>query len=105
MQLGALDRYITIQQATVSQDASFQEIKTWSTFAQTWAGKTDIRPRDRFGADQVIEEEVTTFRMHWISGVTTEMRIVDDGKTYEIIGVVELKRRAGLDVNARAMLP
>jgi len=105
MQLGTLDRYVTIQQATKAQDAAFQEIETWSTYAQVWARKMDIRPRDRFAADQVIEEEITTFRVHYMSALTVEMRVVHDSKTYEIIGIAELGRREGLDVTARAMLP
>ena len=102
MRAGRLDRLITIGEFTSVQDSYGQEIETWPEFATVWAEKIDIKARERFAAQQDIAEETTRFRIRWLAGVTPKMRIQHDGKTYDIEGIAELGRRAGLEITATA---
>ena len=97
-----MDRFITIEQFTAVQDSYGQETLTWTEFASVWAEKADIKARERFSAQQDIAEETTRFRLRYLEGVTPKMRIVHDGKTYDIEGIAELGRRAGLEITATA---
>ena len=102
MRAGKMDRWITIEQFTAVQDSYGQETETWSEFKSVWAEKVDIKARERFAAQQDIAEETTRFRLRWLEDVTPKMRIVLDGKTYDIEGIAELGRRAGLEITATA---
>jgi head-tail adaptor len=37
MDIGALDRFVTIQRRVTTQDTTGQIVETWSTIAQVWA--------------------------------------------------------------------
>lgn len=102
MRAGKLDRQITIQQAGSTLDAYGQPTQTWSTFAIRHAQKRDIRPSERFAAGQRLAEETAVFRIRHLDGVTPQMRIQLEGKTYDIHGITELGRRVGLDLLAVA---
>ena len=97
-----MDRFITIEEFTAVQDAFGQETKTWTEFASVWSEKIDIKSRERFSAAQDIAEETTRFRLRWLAGVTPKMRIISENKTYDIEGIAELGRRAGLEIVAVA---
>ena len=102
MRAGKMHRWITIEQFTAVQDAFGQETKTWNEFASVWTQKADIKARERFAAQQDIAEETTRFRMRYLEGVSPKMRIVHDGKVYNITGIAELGRRAGLEITTEA---
>ena len=102
MRAGKMDRWITIEQFTAVQDSYGQETETWTEFAKVWAEKVDIKARERFAAAQDIAEETTRFRLRWLAGITPKMRIVLDDKTFNIEGIAELGRRAGLEIVAVA---
>ena len=99
---GKMDRRIVIQTVSKTQDAAGQYIETPSTFATVWAWKQDITGRERMRQGRDIASETTVFRIRWLTGVTTEMKIVHDGKTYDIEGVAEISRREALDLTATA---
>lgn len=102
MRAGPLDRRIVIQEAVTVQDSLGQPIETWSTFAERWASRMDVTGRERFASQQEIASETTVFRIRWLEGVTRQMRITSEGKTYDIESIAELGRREGLDISATA---
>lgn len=104
--LGArLDRQVVIQTFSEERDAAGQPVKTWSTFATVWAEKRDMRGSERFDAQQIVDDEVATFVIRWLAGVTAEMRVVADGRTYEIVGApAEIGRREGLEITGKAIV-
>ena len=102
MRSGKMDRLITIGEFTSVQDSYGQETETWTEFATVWAEKIDIKARERFAAQQDIAEETTRFRIRWLAGLTPKMRIVHDGKVYNITGIAELGRRGGLEITTEA---
>ena len=97
-----MDRFITIEDPTVTQDDFGGEVTTWATFAQVWAQRVDMRAKERFNSEQIQAIETTTWRIRYLDGVQPDMRIVYFGKVYEITGLAELGRAAGLEIVTEA---
>ena len=104
MNIGRLDRRITIQSFTEAQDAVGELIKTWSDLITVSASKLDVTGRERFAARQELAQETTVFRIRHRTDINVEMRISYDSKLYDIEGLAELGRREGLDITATAIL-
>ena len=77
---------------------------TWSVFAEVWAEQVPLQGRELFAAQQVAARVDTRFRLRWRADVTPEAtRVVDaDGRVFDIVSVLELGRREGLEVMATA---
>ncbi|SRR5258708_1865817 len=103
LQAGKLDRFITIQQATSSRDATYgSETKAWATLAQVWARVEDVSGREFFAAKQRGGDTMVKVIIRHRSDVTRLMRLVlDDGRTLEIDTVLQISRDKGLELVAK----
>ena len=99
---GQLDRRITIQRASRTRNAVGELIDTWSTFAEAWAYKRDVRAGQRVAADQVVADIDTVFTIRYRAGVTPDMRVAYGGLVYDIKGVAELGRREWQELSCTA---
>ena len=104
MRAGELDRLIVIETPTEGQDDYSARTLTWATFATVWAKVSPVRGRETVAADRALAQADTVFRVYWLSGVTTKMRVSYDGQYYDIQHVAEIGRREGLDILARLIL-
>lgn len=93
MQSGRLRHLLTIQQQSVTRNAFNEEIITFGTWRQAWG---EIRPaganeRMITGADQVQAsvDHTITVRAIDTEGVTVKMRIVHNGRTFDIEGIAD----------------
>lgn len=105
MRAGRLDRRITIQGKSITQSDSGEEVVTWGVVATVWAEKIENRGDERFAARQIVGHAVRTFRFRWsdtVSEVSTEHRIVFDGRSFDITDVREIGRREGIEVDCYA---
>lgn len=88
-----LDRRITIQSATVAQDASGEEIETWSTYRDGVAAEyLPVSGQEQFDAHQRLATAVARFRIRYRTDLTREMRIVYDGELWDITHLEEDRR-------------
>lgn len=99
---GNLDRRITIEQATETQNAVGEPIVTWSTFATLWASKRDVTGREPFTSQERYAEVDTIFKIRWIDDLSAKMRISYDGRYYDIIRFNELGRKEAIEIMATA---
>lgn len=103
MRAGRMDRRIEIQGKTITPDAHGEETEGWATIATVWAEKRENGGSERFTAQQLIGSQVVTFRFRWSNAVkviTSEHRILFDGRIYEIEGGPrEIGRREGIEVD------
>jgi SPP1 family predicted phage head-tail adaptor len=103
MDSGKLDRLITIQSASVAQNAYGEEILTWSTLATVWAQFLPGGGSERFTSQQVYAEAQARFIIRYRTDVTPENQIVYNGKTWDILSVDEYGGRGnGLEIKAKA---
>lgn len=102
MRAGDLDRLVRIEVNTPSRSGSGDMVDSWALFASVWAKRLDDKGRKFFAASQVTGEAVTVWRLRWLAGVTTAMRVVDTvngTEIWDIESVAEFRgRQEGLDL-------
>jgi SPP1 family predicted phage head-tail adaptor len=99
MRAGRLDRRITIESATTTQNEYGETVETWSSFAANIpATVTPLRGRELFAAQQVVATSELKVQIRYMAGITEAMRVVYDGVTYGIQHVAEIGRRAGIEL-------
>ena len=97
-----LDRKIGIQEATSTTNEFGENIQSWSTFSQPWAEVKYSSGSESFVDGIEVEGQTLTFIIRYRAGITTKMRVVFDGVTYDIEGIEEPKRREMLQLNCRS---
>lgn len=101
MDAGRLNRRVTIQHRTETQDATYgTQVVTWATLATVWAEVQDVLPsRAESMADGIdIARRPSRVRMRYRTDVDATMRLVVDGRTLRIIaGPAELGFREGVE--------
>jgi len=101
MNAGRMDRRITLQRKSSSQDSFGQPIETWADISTVWAEVVPVSGNERFVSQQVIAEADTLFKIRYMSGLTPLDRVVYDGRTYDVKGVIEIgRRREGMQIAA-----
>ena len=106
MRIGNLDRRITIQSNTPSQDSYGEPIASWSELDVVWAQVTVLGGRgdERFVGEQDYATHRAEFRIRYRSDVTAAMRISYDSLVWLIESVVELGRQEGTLITATAQV-
>ena len=96
-----LDRTITIERHTTGLNADREPVETWAPMATLAAQRLENGSREFRRAYGVAEEGEAVFRVRFVAGITTADRIVFEGEPLDVVEVVELGRRAGLDLRTR----
>lgn len=87
MDIGRLNRRVSIQQRSASQDAVGQPVETWSEFAAVWADirfNTGMKSMETISADAQTSVAVASVRIRFRSDITAAMRVVDGTTVYHI---------------------
>ena len=105
MEAGKLDRRIVIERYTEAQDDFGQPIETYEPVDTVWAEVKPLRGQERFQAQQVSAEAETRFRIRWRNDIDEKMVLVHDGAVYDIKAILEIGRREGLEILAKARVP
>ncbi|MBI3936770.1 MAG: phage head closure protein [Betaproteobacteria bacterium] len=103
MNIGRMDRRITIEQPSEAQDAAYGTTVTWTVLAVVAASWEALRGQERIVADSMQSTIEGKFRIRWRSDVTPAMRIRHDGRTYNIRGVIPLGRQDALELMVEAV--
>ena len=95
MMVGKLDRLITIETNTPSQDSYGEPIASWSTLATVYAEKVKPVVAQRFTGEQDAGFKKVVWRIRYRSDVVNDnlLRINYDGQTYDVKGTIEVQRR------------
>lgn len=103
---GNFDRRITIEQKTESVDTTYGGATfSWGTYITRWAA---IKPYSRgieyFDGGAVRAEKTLVFQIRYTTGITTSMRILHEGKYYNIRATQEPAnmRKTVLEIYAEA---
>ena len=92
MQPGDLDRRITIQQNTPTQDGAGNPLDAWTDLATVWAEVVPVGGSETFQAKQTGAEAVAKFRIRYRGDVLRKMRVVYDSDNYDVADVAEDRR-------------
>lgn len=107
MNAGALKHPITIE-APIGETVDDYARRTvnYAPRYQVRASVADVSGREFYEAAAHQMEDIVTFTMRWLSGLTANMRILWGGDVYEIVQINHLGyRRDFLRVKARAVGP
>lgn len=101
MKASTLDRRITIQSRSESQDPTYgTDVVTWPTLATVWANVQDMLPSrgERIADGISVARRPCRIRIRYRSDVTSDMRVVIGSRTLRIVTMpAELGRREGLE--------
>lgn len=98
-----MDRLITLQSRSETQNNIGEVVESFSTLAQVMAARVDLTSAEKFTAQQTFAETVTQFDIYFRTDIKPKDRMLDEtGKVYDIIGITQLGRRRGLRLLARA---
>ena len=101
MNIGRLDRYITIQSVSYADDAfGASQTPTWTNYATNVPARLDYPGRtsgsdDKFEASQEVNVSTVIFTIRYDAGVLDTMRVVYNSKNYKIIRQQEIGRQEG----------
>lgn len=107
MQAGTLDRIITIEQETRTQDSTSGElVRSYSTLLRLAAAIAPLRMKevilnnDGDTGNKVIGVERYNFTTRWFSGLNERCRIIYEGRIFNIKGYQEVGRRHWWNIQA-----
>ena len=82
---------ITFLTKAPGQDDYGEPTDTWTNFATAWAAFDPLLGNEFFSALSVESKVEVKFNSRYVAGVTNDMRIQHDGKTYEILSAINVK--------------
>lgn len=85
LEIGKLDRQITIQRATTAQNGSGQHIPTWVTLQTEYAEINPTTGSEAYRNHQDVDKLTKVFRIRYFSGLLVTDRISFEGEIYDII--------------------
>ena len=104
MEVGKLDRLITLETNTTTRSKSGQAVSTWGNPQDVWANVRYQTPREAFQGDQNKALQTAVFTIRYRTEVSAaKSRVIHDGQTYNITGVAEVGRRQGLQLFGEAV--
>lgn len=98
---GKLDRSITIERRADNFSAAGSVSPVWSAFASVRAEIVAPETVETASAEGTAETEKLTFRLRYLA-VTPADRVQYEGRPFNIVGVMELGRRRGLELTCEA---
>ncbi len=98
MRAGQLDRLITIEQPTETTDDYGAPTVVWMPFAQVWANVRYDNGTEYFASGQMNTRIDAVFKIRYLSGITTKMRVSYDGEYFDILEKRPLGRNEGFDL-------
>jgi len=102
MSAGKYKSVVTIQSKSESTDTYGGTVYNWNDFATVRAKVRPLRGRELVAAQAVQSETQVMFYVRYIPGVETYMRIVCDGKFYDITAIVDVDyQHRELEISAK----
>ena len=93
LQSGIMDQKATIETPTESVNSIGEPTLTYSTFATRWIALLPLSGAERVASMQNEGTVTHRVRMRYTAGLRPKMRLVSEGRTFEIDSVVERGRR------------
>jgi SPP1 family predicted phage head-tail adaptor len=105
MDSGSLDRRIRLKRRKPGENELGEPVDLWFTMATVWAHVAPVNDGERWRAGETLAAKLCRFTIRYSSTVASldpRDRIEYDGRTWDINGVKEMKRREKLEITATA---
>ena len=93
MRAGTLRTRVLIQQRALGRDGFGQQVTTWSTLSEAWAAIEPMSGRELELAQAVSAEVTHQVTIRYRPGITQAMRIVYNGRVFDIHSVLDADMR------------
>ena len=93
MRAGKLRHRITIQEYTTAANDFGEMVKTWATYVTVWGLIKPLTGDEKFTADQTTPGLSHEIRIRYKSGITPDMQLRFDGRTFGIVSVINIDER------------
>lgn len=103
LNIGKLDRRITIERETETVKPSGSVVKAWTPVATVWAEVLQQTASEFFTGYGEAETGTVIFRVRYRPGIVTADRVSYDGVAYGIKEIKELGRRDALELRGEAL--
>ena len=97
-----LDRLIVVERKSDTVDDFGTPIEGWSPVTTLRAQRLENGSREFVRSYGVAEEGSAVFRIRYVAGITTTDRVLFDGEPFDLVEIVELGRRQGLDLRVKS---
>lgn len=84
MQSGKLDKRITIQSQSTTQDAIGELVTIWDTVCVVSASIKDLSGREFIAAGATVDTVLTQIEIRYRTGITSAMRVIVGSVNYNI---------------------
>ena len=101
--IGKLDRRVSILRRTLVRDQHGEERESWSLRARLWAEKVHQTGREYLAANAISEDTLRVYRTRYRGDILVTDRLEHEGLAFEIHDIRELARKAGLELQCRAL--
>jgi SPP1 family predicted phage head-tail adaptor len=102
MRAGRLNRLVTIERREQIGWIGINEPEYgWVPVAKFWAERFGETETELNATNQVVAKTTAKFRTHYVAGITTVDRLICEGTTFDILGVIELGYRKGTEITAQ----
>lgn len=93
MRAGKLRHRITLQARASGQDASGQQLDTWSDVHPCWSEIRPLSGREHAAAAAINAEVTHAIEMRYAPGITPALRIVFGSRIFAIASVLDVEER------------
>ena len=97
-----LDRVIVVERKTDTLDDFGTPVEGLAPITTLRAQRLENGSREFVRAYGQAEEGSAVFRIRWFDGITTSDRVLFDGEPFDLVEIVELGRRQGLDLRVKS---
>lgn len=87
MKIAELRHRIRIESLARTADGQGGFTSSWNTFAEVWASIKPASANERYFAQRVESNISHKIGIRWLDGVISEMRIIFEGRIFQIKGV------------------
>ena len=102
MRAGQLDRTIMLLSRTITRGTGGEALEAFIAVATVWGARLPLTAREIEREAIMQAQAEVKFRVRWRGDVKAEWRAQCEGLTYDITGIEELGRKAGLHLFAKA---
>lgn len=107
LRAGDMDRRIELLSRSTTRNGFGEAVESFTLAATVWAQviRKEGEETERSNDVQLQARETAIFRIRWRAGMTRDMRIRWDGADWDIQSIIEIGRKAGLELQAIASRP
>lgn len=98
MNIGRMDQRVTLRSPVSARSASGEAVNTWVDHKTVWAERLPQSGREWYAAMARNAEVTGIFRIRYRAQVNEKWMMVCGGVSYDIVAVLEVGRRNGMDL-------